>query len=84
MNQPRYNSLDDALESVPREAQPTRDLWPGIVQAWASASAAGDGVPTNLADVRAARSARAHAGAMPLALAASLGVVCRSARCAGP
>jgi hypothetical protein len=76
MNQPKYNSLEDALESVPREAQPTRDLWPAIVQAMGERSDRRTGVPTNLGDVRAARSVRAPRMQWPLALAASLGVVC--------
>ena len=76
MNQPRYNSLDDALESVPREAQPTRDLWPGIVQALGERRDPSAVTTTNLGEVRAARSARAPRVQWPMALAASLGVVC--------
>ena len=70
MNKSRFDSLDDALASVPRDVQPTRDLWPGIHQAMGERTA---GAPTDLAAVRAARSARMQ---WPLALAASLGVVC--------
>ncbi len=76
MNQPRYNSLDDALKGVPREAQPTRDLWPGILQALGERRDPGSAVTTSLGEVRAARSARAARVQWPLALAASLGVVC--------
>jgi hypothetical protein len=76
MNQPRYSSLDDALASMPREARPTRDLWPGIVQALGERRDPSAVAPTNLGDARAARSARAPRVQWPLALAASLGVVC--------
>ena len=75
MNQHRFNSLDDALESVRREIQPTRDLWPGIVQELGESAERMAGTPTDLASVRAARSARAVRMQWPLALAASLGVV---------
>ncbi len=75
MNQPKYNSLDHALASVPREVQPTRDLWPGIALALRERGTAG-GAPANLAEVRAARGVRAARLQWPLALAASLGVVC--------
>jgi hypothetical protein len=70
MNQPRFNSLDDALASASRDIQPARDLWPAISQAIGGRM---PGVPTDLAAVRAARSARTP---WPLALAASLAVVC--------
>jgi hypothetical protein len=70
MNKPRFDSLDDALASVPRDVQPTRDLWPGIRQAMGERT---PGTPTDLSAVRAARRARMQ---WPLALAASLGVVC--------
>ena len=30
MNPPRFESLEQALAAVPRELQPSRDLWPGI------------------------------------------------------
>jgi hypothetical protein len=75
MNQRRINSLDDALESVRREIQPTRDLWPGIVLELGEGTERMAGTPTDLAGVRAARSARALRVPWPLALAASLGVV---------
>lgn len=75
MNQPRFNSLDDALESVRREVQPTRDLWPGIVQELGERTDRVTGLPTDLAGVRASRSARALRVPWPMALAASLGVV---------
>jgi hypothetical protein len=75
MNQRRFNSLDDALESARREIQPTRDLWPGIVQELGESTERMAGTPTDLAGVRAARSARALRVPWPLALAASLGVV---------
>jgi hypothetical protein len=32
MNPHRFNSLEEALESVPRELQPTCDLWPAIAR----------------------------------------------------
>jgi len=75
MNQRRFDSLDDALESVRREIQPTRDLWPGIVQELGQSSERTASAPTDLAGVRAARSARALRVRWPLALAASLGAV---------
>ena len=75
MKQHKLSSLDDALESVRREIQPTRDLWPGIVQGLGERSDRVAGRPTDLADKRAARGARAPRAQWPLALAASVGVV---------
>lgn len=75
MNQRRFNSLDDALESVRREIPPTRDLWPGIVQGLGELTDAKRAVPTDLAGVRAARTGRAVRVPWPLAMAASLCVV---------
>jgi hypothetical protein len=75
MNQHRFDSLDEALESVRREVQPTRDLWPGIVEQLVEPGRHASGAPTDLAGARAARSARARRWQWPLALAASLGVV---------
>ena len=76
MNKPRFNSLEDALASVPREVQPARDLWPGIAAALGERGERPAVTPTDLALVRAARSARAVRTPWPLALAASLSVVC--------
>ena len=75
MNQRRFNSLDDALESVRREVPPTRDLWPGIVQGLGDLTDHKRTMPTDLAGVRAARSGRVVRVPWPLAMAASLGVV---------
>ena len=75
MNQPRFDSVDDALESVRREVQPTRDLWPGIEQHLRERTEPATGMPTDLTAVRAARSERAARVQWPLALAASLAVV---------
>lgn len=77
MNSPRFNSVDEALASVRRDIEPTRDLWPGIAQGLGDHGERAAGTPpTDLASVRAARSARAPRPQWPLALAASLGVVC--------
>lgn len=75
MNQSKYSSLDEALKSVARELQPTRDLWPGISQALDPRADQPSGAPTDLARARAARSARTPRAQWPMALAACLGVV---------
>lgn len=75
MNQRRFNSVDDALDSVRREVQPARDLWPGIVLEMGELTARKRAMPTDLAGVRAERGARAVRVPWPIALAASLGVV---------
>jgi hypothetical protein len=75
MNQRKFDSLDDALESVRREVQPTRDLWPRIAQELGDLNDRKRGMPTDLAAVRAARSVRAVRVPWSLAMAASLGVV---------
>jgi hypothetical protein len=76
MNQPRFNSLDEALASVRRDVQPTRDLWPQIARELGERDDRAAGRPTDLAAARAARRAPAVRVPWPLALAASLGVVC--------
>ncbi len=60
MNPPRYDSLEQALAAVPRELQPSRDLWPGI-----AGSIGHD----------AQRVRRAPWSQWPMALAASLAVL---------
>ena len=74
MNQRRFNSVDDALDSVRRDVPPTRDLWPGIAQ---QLDERGEprAAPTDLDAARAARKRRALQVPWPLALAASLAVV---------
>ena len=76
MNQPKFSSVDDALASVRREVQPTRDLWPEVSRELGERGERVAGRPTDLTGVRAARSARAVRVPWPLALAASLAVVC--------
>jgi hypothetical protein len=76
MNPPKFNSLDDALASVQREVQPTRDLWPDIARQVGERGDPAAPRPTDLASVRATRQARVVRVPWPLALAASLGVVC--------
>jgi len=74
MNQSKYSSVDEALSSVARELQPTRDLWPGISQVLNQSAQQ----PTDLARARLARAAqapRAPRATWPMALAACLGVV---------
>lgn len=75
MNPPKFNSLDDALASVRRDVQPTRDLWPGMAQALGQPADRATAAPSDLEAMRAARAARAPRRQWPLALAASLGVV---------
>jgi hypothetical protein len=75
MNEPKFNSVDEALASVRREVSPTRDLWSGIAQELGERTDKVAGTPTDLTTVRAARSARAVRVPWPLALAASLAVV---------
>jgi hypothetical protein len=64
MNTHRFTSIEEALGSLPREAQPGRDLWPAIARRMAAAPG----------------SDRAHAmearrAPWPMALAASVGVL---------
>lgn len=73
MKQHRFDSLEEALGSVRRAVEPTRDLWPDIARRLDVRNQPSTGAPTDLDAVRAARSARRWQG--PLALAASLGVV---------
>ncbi len=75
MNQPRFNSVDEALASVRREVSPTRELLSGIAQELGERTDKVAGAPTDLTIVRAARNTRAVRVPWPLALAASLGVV---------
>ncbi len=75
MNQSKFNSVDDALESVRRDVQPTRDLWPQVARELRDLNGGKRGAPTNLADGRAPRGVRAVRVPWPLAMAASLGVV---------
>jgi len=69
MNTPRFNSVDEALASLPRSVQPARDLWPAIAREIAGQR--GDAV----VEFKPRRSARTLATPWPLALAASLAVV---------
>ena len=66
MNNRRYRSLDDALERIPRELPPTRDLWPGIALATGQAT----GHATGQSAARRERWAQ-----WSMALAASLSVM---------
>lgn len=65
----RFNSVDEALASLPRSVPPGRDLWPGIARGLDEER--GDAV----LEFKPRRSARAVAPSWPLALAASLAVV---------
>ena len=69
MNTPRFNSVDEALASLPRSVQPPRDLWPGIAREIAGQR--GDSV----VEFQSRRGARNLSTPWPLALAASLAVV---------
>lgn len=60
MNTLRYDSLEDALASMPRDVQPERDLWPGIASA---------------IDTAHPPQTRAPQRQWPLALAASVALV---------
>ena len=64
MNAPRFNTLEQALATVPRSLQPPRDLWPEIAQEL--------GLGTNPASSRTPRGARPQ---WPMALVASLVVL---------
>jgi hypothetical protein len=68
MNTPRFNSVDEALASLPRSVPPARDLWPGIARELSEQR--GDAV----IEFKPRRSAR-FTTHWPLALAASLAVV---------
>ena len=76
MNTPRFHSVDEALASVRRDIEPRRDLWAGIAHRLGERDERAPDAPTDVASVGAARSARAPWAQWPLALAASLGVVC--------
>lgn len=65
----RFNSVDEALASLPRSVPPARDLWPGIARELDERR--GDAV----VEFQPRRSARRFTTAWPLALAASLAVV---------
>jgi hypothetical protein len=69
MNTPRFNSVDEALASVPRSVQPTRDLWPAIARELGEHRDA-------VVELKPRRTARSIATPWPMALAASLAVVC--------
>ncbi|HEV7433184.1 MAG TPA: hypothetical protein VGN77_09075 [Steroidobacteraceae bacterium] len=75
MNQRKFNSVDDALGTVQREIQPTRDLWPLIARELPDLNDPKRATPADLAAVREARRMRAVRVPWPLAMAASLGVV---------
>ena len=79
MNQTKFESLDAALANVPKEVQPTRDLWPGIAAQLATErKSTQTGGITELGRVRDERNQRTER--IPRlqwlpALAASVGVV---------
>jgi hypothetical protein len=64
MSTQRFNSLEEALGSMPRELQPERDLWPGIARRLEQGTGPG-----------AVRAAGGRRPQWPWALAASLGVL---------
>ena len=74
MNNRRYRSLDDALERIPRELPPTRDLWPGIAQATARATGQAIGQAAGQATNQSAAH-RPRWALWSMALAASLSVI---------
>lgn len=75
MNQSKYSSVDEALNSVARVVQPARDLWPEIARAMGRSAPPSAGAAIDLASARQARNARAPRAQWPMALAACLGVV---------
>ena len=58
MNQAKFDTLEAALASVPKEVQPARDLWPAIARAVHSSAEAPAGSLTELSAARAKRAAR--------------------------
>lgn len=68
MNTPQFNSVDQALASLPRAVQPARDLWPEIAR---QLGERGDAV----VEFKPRPARRGWASQWPLALAASLAVV---------
>jgi len=75
MNQAKFDTLEAALASVPKEVQPARDLWPAIARAVHSSAEGPAGSLTDLSAARAKRAAGTVPVPWPMALAASLGVV---------
>jgi hypothetical protein len=67
MNTPRFNSVDEALASLPRALQPARDLWPDIARQLGERS---DGI----VEFKPRAPAGRFASRWPLAMAASLAV----------
>ena len=69
MNTPRFNSVDEALASLPRAQMPEHDLWPRIARELGQQSGGTAGMTPPPCAPRAARLE------WPMALAASLGVI---------
>lgn len=70
MNTSRFESLDAALASLPRDVRPARDLWPMIAHEI--------GVPDRAAPPRATRSPRPMAVAASVLIASLAGALCWS------
>jgi hypothetical protein len=81
MNTPRFNSVEDALASLPRSVLPARDLWPAISRELAAPPAGvalASGATGREAAPRFARTPWPMALAASLAVASLAGALCWS------
>ena len=77
MNSPRFESLEAALASLPREVAPARDLWPQVEQAIAAGNESG-GARNGARALRGARMPWPMALAASVLLASLTGALCWS------
>ena len=78
MNSPRFESLEAALASLPRDVAPARDLWSGIERAIATDTSADGSVRSNGGGRRVARMPWPMALAASVLLASLTGALCWS------